>query len=88
MRAKDPSLPLYQNVCYNGPRAGININDGFGGGNVFEGNLVFNMVRLECLAVASRPFIPLVVQVRETGDHGPLNSWDRQPYLTFSGVDE
>ena len=20
--------------------------------------------------------------VRETGDHGPFNSWDRQPYLT------
>ena len=25
-------------------------------------------------------------QVRETGDHGPYNSWDRQPYLTLSGV--
>jgi hypothetical protein len=23
--------------------------------------------------------------VRETGDHGPYNSWDRQPYLTHSG---
>jgi hypothetical protein len=23
--------------------------------------------------------------VRETGDHGPYNSWDRQPYLTYSG---
>ena len=22
---------------------------------------------------------------RETGDHGPYNSWDRQPYLTRSG---
>jgi len=51
------------NVCYNGPRAGINFNDGFGGGNTVEGNLVFNMVR-------------------ETGDHGPFNSWDRQPYVT------
>ena len=28
------------------------------------------------------------MQVRETGDHGPLNSWDRQPYLTFSRVDD
>ena len=26
--------------------------------------------------------------VRETGDHGPYNSWDRQPYLTHSGVDD
>ena len=33
------------NVFFNGPRAGININDGFGGGNRLENNLVFNMVR-------------------------------------------
>jgi len=36
---------LKSNVCYNGPRAGINFNDGFGGGNRVDGNLVFNMVR-------------------------------------------
>jgi len=57
---------LKDNVCYNGPRAGVNFNDGFGGGNLMEGNLIFNMVR-------------------ETGDHGPFNSWDRQPYLTLNG---
>lgn len=51
------------NVIFNGPRSGINFNDGFGGGNVIEGNLGFNVVR-------------------ETGDHGFFNSWDRQPYLT------
>ena len=55
------------NLCYNGPRAGINWNDGFAGGSSVRGNLVFN-------------------QVRETGDHGPYNSWDRHPYLTHSGV--
>jgi len=60
---------LKDNLCYNGPRAGINWNDGFAGNNLVEGNLVFNMVR-------------------ETGDHGPYNSWDRQPYLTHSGVDD
>ena len=54
---------LIGNVFFNGPRAGINFNDGFGGGNLFENNLIFNMVR-------------------ETGDHGQFNSWDRQPYLT------
>ena len=54
---------LSGNVFFNGPRAGINFNDGFGGGNVVANNLVFN-------------------HVRETGDHGPFNSWDRQPYLT------
>ena len=54
---------LVGNVFFNGPRAGVNFNDGFGGGNLLENNLMFNMVR-------------------ETGDHGPFNSWDRQPYLT------
>eukprot|EP01065_Artemidia_motanka_P001869 TRINITY_DN10870_c0_g4_i2.p1 TRINITY_DN10870_c0_g4~~TRINITY_DN10870_c0_g4_i2.p1 ORF type:complete len:847 (+),score=296.66 TRINITY_DN10870_c0_g4_i2:46-2541(+) len=60
---------LAENVCYNGPRAGVNFNDGFGGGNLMTKNLLFN-------------------HVRETGDHGPFNSWDRQPYLTRSGVDD
>ena len=51
------------NVLFNGPRAGINFNDGFGGGHLVEQNLIFNMVR-------------------ETGDHGSFNSWDRLPYVT------
>ena len=59
---------LVGNVFFNGPRAGINFNDGFGGGNILENNLMFNMVR-------------------ETGDHGTFNSWDRQPYLTDVGPD-
>ena len=54
---------LIGNVFFNGPRAGININDGFGGGNVLKNNLLFNFVR-------------------DTLDHGPINTWDRQPYLT------
>ena len=54
---------LIENVFFNGPRAGINFNDGFGGGNIVKNNLLFNFVR-------------------ETHDHGPINSWDRQPYLT------
>lgn len=54
---------LEKNVMFNGPRAGINFNDGMGGGGLIQRNLIFNMVR-------------------ETGDHGPFNSWDRQPYVT------
>ena len=54
---------LVENVLFNGPRAGVNFNDGFGGGHLMERNLIFNMVR-------------------ETKDHGPVNSWDRLPYLT------
>lgn len=36
---------LRNNICFNGPRAGFNFNDGMGGGNVVEKNLIFNMVR-------------------------------------------
>lgn len=54
---------LEGNVFFNGPRAGVNFNDGFGGGSNVTKNLLFNFVR-------------------ETKDHGPFNSWDRQPYLT------
>ena len=36
---------LTGNVFFNGPRAGINFNDGLGGGNRLENNLIFNMVR-------------------------------------------
>ncbi|XP_057307631.1 uncharacterized protein LOC130645609 isoform X2 [Hydractinia symbiolongicarpus] len=56
-------IHLEGNVFFNGPRAGININDGFGGGNSINNNLLFNFVR-------------------ETDDHGPINTWDRVPYLT------
>lgn len=51
------------NIMFNGPRAMVNFNDGFGGGSVVSHNLFFNTVR-------------------ETGDHGPFNMWDRQPFLT------
>merc|ERR1711988_175636 len=51
------------NVHFNGPRAGINMNDGFGGGDIVKGNLLTNCVR-------------------ESGDHGPFNSWDRVPHIT------
>lgn len=50
-------------LAQNGPRAGINANDGFGGGDEIAHNLVFSTCR-------------------ESGDHGPFNSWDRQPFLT------
>jgi hypothetical protein len=31
---------VIDNVCYNGPRAGFNFNDGFGGGNYVAFNSV------------------------------------------------
>ena len=47
---------VHSNIVYNGPRAHLNNNDGFGGGQLIENNLVFN-------------------SCRESGDHGPFNSW-------------
>jgi len=52
-----------RNIHFNGPRAGLNFNDQFGGGDLIRSNLLFNCVR-------------------ESGDHGPFNSWDRLPYIT------
>ena len=61
--AKTAQSTIIGNVFFNGPRAGINANDGFGGGDEIAHNLVFSTCR-------------------ESGDHGPFNSWDRQPFLT------
>jgi hypothetical protein len=62
-QAKTAQTTITGNIMFNGPRAGINFNDGFGGGNEITENLLFNFCR-------------------ETSDHGPFNSWDRQPFLT------
>lgn len=63
VQAKTAESRVLSNVFFNGPRAGINTNDGFGGGDEIAYNLVFSTCR-------------------ESGDHGPFNSWDRQPFLT------
>lgn len=63
VQAKTAQSIIHGNVFFNGPRAGINSNDGFGGGDEISRNLVFSTCR-------------------ESGDHGPFNSWDRQPFLT------
>merc|ERR1719171_98645 len=63
VQAKTAQSVIKGNVFFNGPRAGINANDGFGGGDEIAYNLVFS-------------------SCRESGDHGPFNSWDRQPFLT------
>ncbi len=55
------------NVLYSGPRAGININDGFCGGHRIASNVLFNWVR-------------------ETQDHGPINTWDRATYIQPDGT--
>ena len=59
--AKTSQTTLRENIFFNGPRAGINLNDGFGGGHIIEGNLLFSFCR-------------------ESSDHGPINTWDRQMF--------
>ena len=44
-KAKSDSNLVRNNVFMNGPRAGVNFNDGTAGGEVLERNLVFNFVR-------------------------------------------
>ena len=44
-QAVSANTTLNDNVCFNGPRAGVNFNDGFGGGYEMTGNLIFNTVR-------------------------------------------
>jgi hypothetical protein len=61
-QAKSMQNTIVDNIFFNGPRAGINYNDGFGGGNNITGNILFNYCR-------------------DSGDHGPFNSWDRQMFL-------
>ena len=62
-QAKTAQSNVTNNLFFNGPRAGINFNDGFGGGNTVAKNVIFN-------------------QCRQSGDHGPINSWDRQLFWT------
>ena len=44
-QALTANATIRDNIFFNGPRAGINFNDGFGGGSVITGNLLFNFVR-------------------------------------------
>ena len=62
-QAKSCQNLIANNIFFNGPRAGINFNDGFGGASTVTQNLLFN-------------------SCRESGSHGPFNSWDRQVYVT------
>eukprot|EP01112_Ceratiomyxa_fruticulosa_P011058 TRINITY_DN2973_c0_g1_i5.p1 TRINITY_DN2973_c0_g1~~TRINITY_DN2973_c0_g1_i5.p1 ORF type:complete len:905 (+),score=191.36 TRINITY_DN2973_c0_g1_i5:344-3058(+) len=44
-QAKSALTYIKNNIFFNGPRAGINFNDGFGGGNEIAENLLFNQCR-------------------------------------------
>jgi hypothetical protein len=61
-KAKAHANVVSNNICHDGPRAGINFNDGFMGGEVLHQNVIWAMVK-------------------ETGDHGTFNSWDRNEFF-------
>jgi hypothetical protein len=44
-QAKTARTTVASNVFFNGPRAGINMNDHFGGGNIIRNNTIFNTCR-------------------------------------------
>ena len=60
---------IKNNVFHDSPRSLVNYNDGAMGGEVMEGNILFN-------------------SITESNDHGPFNSWDRQPYVYRVNEDE
>jgi hypothetical protein len=79
------------NVFFNGPRAGINVNDGFGGGHVISGNLGTNFVRetsdhgepallLLQPGRASRCSHPRPANPYKRIHAGVINTWDREIY--------
>ena len=45
VQAMSCQTTLKNNVMFNGPRAGINFLDGFGGGNLVQSNALWNWVR-------------------------------------------
>jgi hypothetical protein len=93
MQAKTAYTILTGNVFFNGPRAGINFNDGFVGGDEVSHSLVFST----CRESGDRKYTPCRILVsgvgwttdtyliarRSVGTDGPFNSWDRQPFLTL-----
>jgi len=72
---------IERNVLFHGPRALININDGFGGANFFLSARA--PARADNLSSSSGGTIVrqnlLFLSVMETSDHGPFNCWDRLP---------
>lgn len=45
MLARSCMATIRGNIMFNGPRAGVNFNDHFGGANALVSNLIFNVCR-------------------------------------------
>lgn len=87
---------ISNNVVFNGPRAMLNFNDGFGGGDIIGYNLLANAVResgdhgpvstfpLSLVRLNGVVFLLALPKLRSTTNTlcRPWNSWDRVPYIT------
>ena len=74
------------NIAYNGPRAGVNFDDGLGGGSVVTRNVLFNFCRessdVRVLDLKRVRAVSLTPQAHWNAEqHGPFNSWDRVVYV-------
>jgi hypothetical protein len=87
--------PLAPAQVYNGPRAHLNNNDGFGGGQLIENNLIFNSCResgdhgpFKCVCAVEWTAVCLREAQTDTLRSPPRSpplllsrsSWDRDPY--------
>jgi hypothetical protein len=63
MQAKTAYTTLTGNVFFNGPRAGVNFNDGFGGGDEISHSLVFST----CRDSGDRKYMPWLILVAAVG---------------------
>lgn len=90
-QAKTALTRIEGNIFFNGPRSGINFNDGESvSQSVLSDRSTCPLPRTH---ISVRFFLGfgggnvvlnnlIFNQCRQSGDHGPINSWDRQPFLT------
>ena len=77
---------LEGNLAFNGPRAGINFDDGMGGGSTITRNVLANFCRESSdhgssAGTSVEASGRLVLRTAGAFSAGPFNSWDRQGYV-------
>ena len=63
VQAKTAQTLLKGNVFFNGPRAGINANDGFGGGDEITENLVFSTCKYSNLSIIEQGHLKILISM-------------------------
>jgi hypothetical protein len=99
VQAKTAQSFISGNVFFNGPRAGINANDGFGGGDEISHNLVFSTCRESGdhgahaapplrpgSSTADPPVWSQALSTRGTGSHSSPRSTTGRPRCRWRGA--